>query len=288
MADRKWILPGTGQRVALLLKDNGDGTYSLGVSGGGGGGGGGAATIADGADVAQGARADAAYTSGSGTIVSILKGIFGKANTIDSTQGTISDAAWDGSASSATLMSYIRRLTATGGTTADSAWTSGTGSLIALLKSIAGGVGQIGDAAWSSGNGTLVSILKAISGSNTTIASAVATSRLNTRLQRDGVATALTIASAGTDTGAWDISGWIAGGFVIPSAFTGTAVSFKASQTSSGHQPLYDSTGTLISIPVAANRSYPLPPEAAGFNSIIISSNGAEGAARTINTWKKG
>lgn len=42
------------------------------------GGGGGPVTIADGADVTQGAIADAAYTSGSGTVVSVLKGLFGK------------------------------------------------------------------------------------------------------------------------------------------------------------------------------------------------------------------
>lgn len=42
------------------------------------GGGGGAVTIADGADVAQGAVADAAYVSGSGTVVAILKAIFAR------------------------------------------------------------------------------------------------------------------------------------------------------------------------------------------------------------------
>ena len=50
------------------------------ISGGGGGGGGGAVTVADGADVAQGTTTNAAYadTTGaaSGTIVSILKGLF--------------------------------------------------------------------------------------------------------------------------------------------------------------------------------------------------------------------
>src|SRR5579859_463205 len=44
----------------------------------GGGGGGGAVTVADGADVAEGSTADAAYVSGSGTVVAVLKGIFGK------------------------------------------------------------------------------------------------------------------------------------------------------------------------------------------------------------------
>jgi hypothetical protein len=40
-----------------------------------GGGGGGPATIADGADVAEGSRADAAWVSGSGTVISLLKTI---------------------------------------------------------------------------------------------------------------------------------------------------------------------------------------------------------------------
>lgn len=50
-----------------------------------GGGGGGAVTIADGADIAEGSTGDAAYVSGSGTVVSILKGIFGRALLLDAT-----------------------------------------------------------------------------------------------------------------------------------------------------------------------------------------------------------
>ena len=47
------------------------------IANGGGGGGGGAVTIADGADVTQGAKADAAYTgSGSASVVGVLKGIY--------------------------------------------------------------------------------------------------------------------------------------------------------------------------------------------------------------------
>lgn len=41
-------------------------------------GGGGAATIADGADVAEGAVADAVWTSGNGTVIGLLKGLMGK------------------------------------------------------------------------------------------------------------------------------------------------------------------------------------------------------------------
>lgn len=293
MPDKTLMIPrGGGAGLKIKLVDQGDGTFAIATSGGGGGGGGGgAATIANGADVTQGAIADAAYTTGSGTLVSLLKGIFGKANTIDSTQGTTGDASWDGSASTATEMAYLRRSASTQGLPADTAWVSGSGSVVALLKNVAGAVASVGavaDAAWTTGNGTLVAVLKAIAGSNNTVAGAVATARMNTRLQRDGVATALTIAISTTDTGAWDISGWITGGFILPSAFTGTAVSFKVSQTTTGHQPLYDSTGTLISITAAANRAFPIPPEAAGFNSIIITSNASESAARTINTWKKG
>lgn len=44
-----------------------------GGGGGSGGGGGGAVTIADGADVAQGAKADAAWVSGDGTEIALLK-----------------------------------------------------------------------------------------------------------------------------------------------------------------------------------------------------------------------
>lgn len=52
------------------------------VSGGGGGGGGGAVTIADGADVAEGAKADVKVVDpdASGTVVAILKGILQAVN----------------------------------------------------------------------------------------------------------------------------------------------------------------------------------------------------------------
>lgn len=53
--------------VALGL----DGSGNLLTAGGGGGGG--AVTIADGADVAEGATADAAWVSGAGTTISLLK-----------------------------------------------------------------------------------------------------------------------------------------------------------------------------------------------------------------------
>lgn len=65
-----------------------DAAHPLPVTMSGGGGGGGAVTVADGADVTQGAVADAAYTSGSGTVVSLLKGLFTRAGIIFGANGT--------------------------------------------------------------------------------------------------------------------------------------------------------------------------------------------------------
>lgn len=224
--------------------------------------GGGASTIADGADVAQGAVADAAYSgTGNTTVIGGLKGIWSRVNAAASALGAIGDAAW----------------------------TSGNGTVIGVLKAAVGGIGAVGDAAWSSGNGTLVAILKAISGSNTTIAGSVASSRMNIRLQRD-VATpsAVTIANAAQDSQALDISAWIAGGFLIPSPFTGSSVTYKVSHTTSGHVELRDQFGNTVTTPVAAGIAYPIPAEAAGFNSLIIRSSAAEGGSRTINWVRKG
>ncbi len=68
-------------RVAILVDATGTAISAENplpiAGGGGGGGGGGAVTVADGADVSQGARADAAYGgTGAGTVVAILKGMF--------------------------------------------------------------------------------------------------------------------------------------------------------------------------------------------------------------------
>lgn len=91
IALRDYFIAGLGNvGIKIRLTDNGDGTYSEGLGGGGGGGGGGAVTIAagavatgayvagsvvDGADVTQGAKADATATSDAGafSVVALLK-----------------------------------------------------------------------------------------------------------------------------------------------------------------------------------------------------------------------
>lgn len=85
------------------------------VSSTGGGGGGGAVTIADGADVAQGTTTDTAWSSGAGTVISLLKKI----------------AAAGGSAVSISDGSDVAQ-----GTTTDTAYVSGSGTIVSVLKGI--------------------------------------------------------------------------------------------------------------------------------------------------------
>lgn len=83
MANRYQKTQINGEQVSLLYTDTGttapDGTSIVTPPGGsGGGGGGGPATIADGADVTQGAKADAKATDGSTSawsVVALLKGL---------------------------------------------------------------------------------------------------------------------------------------------------------------------------------------------------------------------
>lgn len=77
-----------------------------------------ATTVADGANVTQGAKADAAWVSGDGTVISLLKKI----------------ASAGGSAVSVADGADVAQ-----GTTSDAAWVSGSGTVISLLKKIAGG-----------------------------------------------------------------------------------------------------------------------------------------------------
>lgn len=84
------------QDVPYKLHDNGDGTYSLPVSGSSGGG---AVTIADGANVAQGTTTDAATVS---TVIGLLKNLKAGITGVPATTATLVNVA--GSASSVTLI----------------------------------------------------------------------------------------------------------------------------------------------------------------------------------------
>jgi len=66
-----------GNTINTVYIDNGDGTYTLATSSSGGGGGG-AVTVADGADVTQGAKADSAAnnSTSSWSAIALLKGLY--------------------------------------------------------------------------------------------------------------------------------------------------------------------------------------------------------------------
>lgn len=105
------VLSSNNATLTAVPVANADGTP---ISAGGGAGGG-ASTIADGADVAQGAKADAAWVSGNGTVISLLKKI----------------ASAGGSAVSVADGSDVAQ-----GAVADAAYVSGSGSVISVLKGI--------------------------------------------------------------------------------------------------------------------------------------------------------
>jgi hypothetical protein len=124
MTEKRLIHEGpAGVANRVLLTDADGNPYTAG-GGGGGGGGGGATTIADGADVAQGARADAAATSDTGTfsIVSLIKRGLGNWTTL---LGRIPAANTPGLLPVDTLAAVdVARQLAAGGASANTALTT--------------------------------------------------------------------------------------------------------------------------------------------------------------------
>jgi len=90
------------------------------------------------------------------------------------------------------------------------------------------------------------------------------------------------IANGGTVSDAISFQPFAQGGFVLPAAFTGTAVSFQVSADGVTYVALYDATNTLVSIAVTQGRGYAFPIALFAFGFVKIVSNGAEGGARTI------
>ncbi len=97
---------------------------------GGGGGSGGATSIADGSDIALGARADAAWSgTGNGTAIAILKSI----RTLMASPLTVTGTFWQATQP----VSEADGASVALGARADAAWSgTGSGSLIAVAKSI--------------------------------------------------------------------------------------------------------------------------------------------------------
>ena len=74
-------------------------------------------------------------------------------------------------------------------------------------------------------------------------------------------------------------------GIVMPAAFTGTAISFQGSADGVTYQPVYNDSGSLASVVVAASRAIGLDAFAlalAPWAYIKLVSNAAEAAVRAI------
>ena len=263
------------------------------------GGSGGDVNIPDGADIAQGAKADAAWDEAASapSIVAILKRSIVRLASIVTNTGNIDSKSASIVTNTGNTATSVATVATNTGTinTSNTTIATNTGNINTSNTTIATntgnastGIGAVGDAAWISGNGSLIALGKAIAAATSTLGGAIASGRMNSNIQRTGSTTSVAIANAATDSAAIDIAAMITGGFIIPSAFTGTSVSYKVSYTTSGHQPLYDQYGNQVTTPVAVNRAFPFPQEAAGFASLIITSSGAEGASRTLQLYRKG
>jgi len=94
----------------------------------------------------------------------------------------------------------------------------------------------------------------------------------------------VTIASGQTKSSAFSLHGAVLFGLRIPAAITGTSISLEESDKIDGtFRPVYDSTGTLVSVPVSASRTCVFPPAAVhGLKFIKLVSSASEGTDRAI------
>ena|SRR3990167_5922917 len=93
----------------------------------------------------------------------------------------------------------------------------------------------------------------------------------------------LTIASGATTATTLDLQSKGFVGMQIPSAFTGTAVTFTGSMDGTTFVAIYNSENSAYSVTVSASRYYILnPADFLGARYVRIVSNGAEGDDRTI------
>lgn len=109
-----------------------------------------------------GAPADAAWSSGSGSVIAVLKGIYGQLSSLVTNAAGLATSALQSAGN--TTLSAIATNTGAGATAANQATGIGSLSTIATqTTATAGAAGTIADSAWSgSGNSTIVAALKAI------------------------------------------------------------------------------------------------------------------------------
>lgn len=101
------------------------------------------------------------------------------------------------------------------------------------------------------------------------------------------LSSSVAIANGATVSSAADLVGHTLCGFSIPSAFTGTAITFQASLDGTTYQQLYNG-GSAYSVTVAADKYVTVDPSVfAGVRYVKLVSGSAEGGARTITLAKR-
>lgn len=93
-----------------------------------------------------------------------------------------------------------------------------------------------------------------------------------------------TIANGATTSGVIDMGGASMAGLIIPASFTGTAISFKISDTFGGtYVPLKNSAGTTVSFTVSSSSAIGFDPtDFAAFRYFQIVSNNTEVGDKAI------
>ena len=93
----------------------------------------------------------------------------------------------------------------------------------------------------------------------------------------------VTIATSDTVSASIYLKNGVAGAIITPSSLTSTTLSFQVSNNDVDYTALYDTSGSLISYTVAANRVIPLSKEIFGaFPYLKIVTGSSEAANRTF------
>lgn len=91
------------------------------------------------------------------------------------------------------------------------------------------------------------------------------------------------IANGGTVSGAIDLQGLTLCGVILPSAFTGAAITFQVSDDNVTYQAAYNTSNNAMTMTVTQARTYMITPtDFAGVRYLKLVSGSAEGAERTI------
>lgn len=104
----------------------------------------------------------------------------------------------------------------------------------------------------------------------------------NPSAENAGLSAVITIST--TKSAAINCGGMSLVGFIMPAAFTGTAITFEVSNALAGtYVPLYDSSNNPVSMTVAVSRAYSVNPALfVGWQYLKLVSGSTELAGRTI------